>query len=169
MDIISTKPGDIITDISGEEWIVLENNPKSIKNNIILLKRRPLMYSNKFSEFDNDWSSEFCILRGYLNIKMYENIKNSFEYEIIQHATRYCNDKSCMDYIGLLNTWEYEKYKDLIPNDGYSYWLSDMAYGSDKHVYFINKEGYVDSTDPTKKRRVRPYIVLDYSKPTQRG
>lgn len=169
MEIINSKPGDIITDSSGEEWIVLENNPKSINNNIILLKRRPLMYSNKFSELTNDWSSEFCIIRNFLNAKMYEVIKNSFEYEIAEHVTKYHDDKFCLDYISLLNVDQYLKYKDLIPNDGYSYWLSEMTSYDSNNVFFVNQYGSVDNTIFNRKRRVMPYIVLDYNSRIKKG
>ena len=150
--LINAKPGDIILDRSKEEWIVLENNPKSIKNSIVLLKHRPLQYKNKFSLTNNDWTGEDSIIRRYLNSNFYENIKHSFEYGIKEHITQYSSNESCKDFVGLLNVAQFLKYSEFIPEDRYSYWLCEKTEHDGVSVYFINSDGMLDYTVCNKKK-----------------
>ena len=168
INIISKKlgVGDTFS-LAGLEWTILDITDKGY---ICLAEK--LEDNMKFDAFCNNWQSSD--LRNYLNTKLFKKLADeigeesiiSFERDLLSldGQTEY---GKCEDKVSLLNVDEYRKYRSLIPNANYWWWLitpdSTKCNDDSKYVAVVSPSGSVRIVSYDNYYGVRPFCIFDSS------
>lgn len=125
-----------------------------------------------FDDDSNDWRTSS--LRKYLNEDFYNCLASEigedniipFERDLLSldGQTEYAN---CKDKVSLLTVDEYRKYRKLIPNTGYWWWLitpwSTPCNKYEKQVTVASPSGYVHYSFCNFNYGVRPFCIFSSS------
>lgn len=129
-DLKSMKPGEIFRTESGSKYLVLENNYKTIKNNICLFDFNACSYT----KFDDDKSNyKESYIKHYLDHELTER-QLDFDNRIIKHKVDLTalggeTDLGCTyEYLSPMTLDQFRKYRSIL----------DIYYEN----YFDNEEGF---------------------------
>ena len=86
------------------------------------------------------------------------NKKDLLEFEI--DLGKYGTDKT---YVGLLTVDQYEKYRDLIPNMDFWWWLASPIRGYGSDVYNVNTDGSLNNGRASNSYGAVPACVFESS------
>lgn len=159
-------PGSIVT-IGKRKYIVLDH---TAEDTIIYALDN---WGDK--EFDNDNGDyKTSEMRKYLNDKVYKELSDAVGREnIIKHKVNLeANDGSnkgddCEDYVSLITTANYRRYREYIPNAGFPFWTATRVTTIDKDysrsVCYVDSDGIVRWGDCGWRHGVRPFCILNSS------
>ena len=161
------KPGEVVK-IGDREYIVLEQ--KDDKTAIITKDFVTKM------EFGNSCDYKKSEIRKYVTETFYTELCNVVGKEnIYSHKVNLmCDDGSnkndyIEDFVSILTTEEYRRYRELIPAYGYWWWAASAVTVLDKNysrdVCYIDSDGTVDWDDCDGACGVRPFCILNSSIP----
>ncbi len=110
-----------IKEVAGINWRVLD---KTEDGYMCVVEK--FIEKMKFDGNRNDW--QYSSLREYLNTEFRKKLEDAgaklveFERDLISldGQTEY---GTCKDYVSLLTQHEYQKYRKLLPNENYWWWL----------------------------------------------
>lgn len=160
------KVGDTF-ELAGLTWTILDITEDGYK-----CIAGQLEDSMIFDNASNDWKSSS--LRKYLNEDFFNRLASEigeenvipFERDLLSldGQTEY---GSCEDKISLLTVDEYRKYRKLIPNTNFWWWLitpwSTPCNGYEKLVAVVSPSGYVNCYDCYRGIGVRPVCIFSSS------
>jgi len=158
--------GDTFT-LAGLEWTILEITDVGY---MCLAER--LENSMQFDSHCNNWAASD--LRNYLNTTFLDKLvdtvggENVIKFDrnllSLDGQTEY---RGCEDKVSLLNVDEYRKYRALIPNADYWWWLitpwSTPCNGYDATEAVVSPRGYVDGSGCNCNFGVRPFCIFSSS------
>lgn len=127
---------------------------------------------NKTFGSNNDWKESS--IRKYLNGEYYEKLAEkigadniiSFKRDLLSMdgQTEY---GACEDKVSLMSFDEYRKYRPLIPNAGYYWWLltpdSTPCNDDSKWIRVVSPSGVIDVIICDVRRGVRPFCIFSSS------
>ena len=129
----------------------------------------------KDGHFDNDCNNwQASDLRNYLNTEFYDNLSDvvgadniiPFERDLLSLDGQ-TEFGTCEDKVSLLNVDEYRKYRALIPNADYWWWLitpwSTPCNGYDATVAVVSPRGGISSSVYYNNFGVRPFCIFSSS------
>ena len=168
INIISKKlgVGDTFS-LAGLEWKILDITEKGY---ICLAEK--LEDNMKFDASCNNW--ELSDLRNYLNTKLFKKLADeigeesiiSFERDLLSLDGQIEYGK-CEDKVSLLNLDEYRKYRSLISNANYWWWLitpdSTKRNNDSSWVRVVSPSGNVNYISYRSSRGVCPVCIFDSS------
>lgn len=154
-------------ELAGLKWKILDITEKGY---MCLAER--LEKTMKFDSSCNDWKSSD--LRNYLNTEFYKKIVEvigaeniiPFERDLLSldGQTEY---GTCEDKVSLLSVDEYRKYRNLIPNEKYWWWLitpdSTKCNKDSTWIRVVSSSGYIYSYDYISDYGVRPVCIFSSS------
>lgn len=157
------KIGDTFT-LAGLNWKLLDITDKGY---MCLAER--LEDNMKFDSSCNNW--EQSDLRNYLNSKFFKKLadeigaKNIIPFErdllSLDGQTEY---GKCEDKVSLLNLDEYRKYRNLIPNADYWWWLitpdSTKCNNDTDYVRVVSPSGGIINDCCCNFNGVRPFCIF---------
>lgn len=162
----SVIPGNIVT-IGMRKYIVLGHEAGTTV----------LLDANKIDEgaFDED-DSDYKIsnVRKYLNDKYYEELCAAVGKDnVIKHSVNLEADDGtnkgafCDDFVSLITTTNYRRYREYIPAAGYHWWTATRVTTSDKDysrcVCCVSSRGVPRWGDCSYRSGVRPFCILNSS------
>ena len=151
-------------DLAGAKWKILD-----ITDAGYLCLAERLEQSMAFDSSCNDWKTSN--LRNYLNTEFLAKITeeigvdNVIEFErnllSLDGQTEY---GTCKDKVSLLNVDEYRKYRSLIPNAEYWWWLitpdSTKCNNDERWLAVVAPSGGVNYNNFSINRGVRPFCIF---------
>lgn len=150
--------------IAGLLWKALDVTEKGV---LCLAEKLP--DDIRFDKKCNDWRTSD--LREYLNTEFYQNLVTEvgedniipFKRDLLSldGQTEY---GTCEDKVSLLNVDEYRRYRNLIPNADYWWWLltawSTKCNGDTIWNTVVSPRGYMDRNFYYFSRGVRPFCIF---------
>lgn len=154
-------------ELAGLQWKILDITEQGYK---CLAER--LEDSMQFDNSINNWQASN--LRNYLNTKFCNELVDAigadniipFERDLLSldGQTEY---GTCEDKVSLLTVDEYRKYRALISNADYWFWLitpwSTPCNGFETSVAVVSPSGSIRSNDCFSSRGVRPFCIFSPS------
>ena len=151
-------------EIAGINWKILD-----ITENGYMCLADKLEDSMEFDERSSDW--EGSQLREYLNTEFFEKISDEIGEENIITFNRDLTSLDgqteygeCEDMVSLLTIDEYRKYRKLIPNTNFYWWLispwSTPCNDWNRSVTVVAPAGGVSHDDCISNFGVRPVCIL---------
>lgn len=151
-------------EIAGINWKILD-----ITENGYMCLADKLEDSMEFDERSSDWAGSQ--LREYLNTEFFEKISDEIGEENIITFNRDLTSLDgqteygeCEDMVSLLTIDEYRKYRKLIPNTNYYWWLispwSTPCNDWNRSVAVVAPAGDVRSNDCGSSCGVRPVCIF---------
>lgn len=154
-------------ELAGLKWEILD----VLDSGCMCLAER--LESTRFDPDTNDW--RISELRRHLNSDLLEKIENEigeenvikFERDLLsvdgQNQYRACKDK-----VSLLTLDEYRKYRSLIPNEEYCWWLlTPWSTGCNEHYYsaatIVGQIGMPESRDCSLYYGIRLVCIFSSS------
>lgn len=162
----SVTPGNIVT-IGKRKYIVLGHEAETTA----------LLDENKVDERvfdDDDGDYETSDVRKYLNNKYYKELcaevgkDNVIKYKVNLEADDGTNKGAfCEDFVSLITTTNYRRYREHIPVAGYTWWtatgVTAASKGYSRYVCCINSLGLPNWDVCNFKNGVRPFCILNSS------
>lgn len=162
----SVAPGNIVT-IGKRKYIVLGHTSETTA----------LLDANKIDERvfdDNDGDYETSDVRKYLNDKYYKELcvavgkDNVIKHKVNLEADDGTNKGAfCEDFVSLITTTNYRRYREHIPAAGYPWWTATRVTTADKDysrcVCFVYSCGILHWFDCGFLVGVRPFCILNSS------
>lgn len=162
----SVAPGDIVT-IGKHKYIVLDHTTETTA----------LLDANKIDErvFDDDDSDyETSDVRKYLNDKYYKELCAAVGKDnVIKHRVNLEADDGsnkgeyCEDFVSLITTANYRRYREYIPNSGFSFWTATRVTTADKDYFrfvcCVYSRGVLCWSGCGYRHGVRPFCILNSS------
>lgn len=157
------KPGEVVK-IGDREYIVLEHDDN--KTSVIT---KDFVTKMKFGNSCDYKESE---ARKYVTENFYAELCNTVGKEnIYSHKVNLmCDDGSnkndyVEDFVSILTTEEYRRYRELIPACGKWWWTASAETVLDKNysrcVCYVDSDGTVDWDDCGCTGGVRPFCILN--------
>lgn len=151
-------------EIAGINWKILD-----ITENGYMCLADKLKDSMEFDERSSDWAGSQ--LREYLNTEFFEKISDEIGEENIITFNRDLTSLDgqteygeCEDKVSLLTIDEYRKYRKLIPNTNYYWWLispwSTPCNDWNRSVTVVAPAGLIYSNLCISIRGVRPFCIF---------
>lgn len=151
-------------EILGLMWTILDITDKGY----VCLSDR-LEESMQFDSDCNNWQASD--LRKYLNTKFYDELASAvgadniipFERDLwsLDGQTEY---GTCEDKVSLISLDEYRKYRSLIPNVGYWWWMltpdSTKCNGDSQYVRVVCSSGVIRHWNYNNCSGVRPFCIF---------
>lgn len=161
------KPGEVVK-IGDREYIVLEHDDN--KTSVITKE-----FVTKMG-FGNSYDYKKSEIRKYVTETFYAELCNVVGKEnIYSHKVNLmCDDGSnkndyVEDFVSILTTEEYRRYRELIPAYGDWWWTASAVTVLDENysriVCYVDSNGTVCWTDCGYARGVRPFCILNSSIP----
>ena len=162
----SVAPGNIVT-IGKGKYIVLGHATETTS----------LLDANKIDERafdDDDGGYETSDVRKYLNNKYYKELcaavgkDNVIKHRVNLEADDGTNrDAFCDDFVSLITTTNYRRYREHIPAAGYAWWTATRVTTDDKDysrcVCFVRSGGMLNWNCCVYRYGVRPFCILNSS------
>lgn len=151
-------------EIAGINWKILDITDKGY-----MCLADKLEDSMEFDERSSDWAGSQ--LREYLNTEFFEKISDEIGEENIITFNRDLTSLDgqteygeCKDKVSLLTIDEYRKYRKLIPNTNYYWWLispwSTPCNDWNRSVTVVAPAGGVGNGDCLSSGGVRPFCIF---------
>lgn len=151
-------------EIAGINWKILDITDKGY-----MCLADKLEDSMEFDERSSDWAGSQ--LREYLNTEFFEKISDEIGEENIITFNRDLTSLDgqteygeCEDMVSLLTIDEYRKYRKLIPNTNYYWWLispwSTPCNDWNRSVAVVAPAGNVDGSNCNGNCGVRPFCIF---------
>ena len=159
------KPGEVVK-IGDREYIVLEHDD----NKTLVITKEFVTEMN----FGNSNDYKKSKVRKYVTEIFYAELCNVVgKKNIYSHKVNLmCDDGSnkndyVEDFVSILTTEEYRRYRELIPAYGDRWWTASAVTVLNKNFFrdvcCVNSDGAVDWYDCGGVYGVRPFCVLDSS------
>lgn len=162
----SVAPGNIVT-IGKRKYIVLGHAAETTA----------LLDANKIDERvfdDDDGDYETSDVRKYLNDKYYKELcaavgkDNVIKHKVNLEADDGTNKGAfCEDFVSLITTTNYRRYREHIPAAGYPWWTATRVTTADKDysrgVCYVGSCGILNWNGCGYRRGVRPFCILNSS------
>ena len=162
----SVAPGNIVT-IGKRKYIVLGHEAETTA----------LLDANRIDErvFDDDGGDyETSAVRKYLNDKYYKELcaavgkDNVIKHKVNLEADDGTNKGAfCEDFVSLITTTNYRRYREHIPAAGYLWWTATRATMADKNysrdVCFVGSLGVLSWRGCVQRGGIRPFCILNSS------
>ena len=162
----SVAPGDIVT-IGRRKYIVLDHETETTT----------LLASNKIDErvFDDDGGDyKTSDIRKYINDKYYKELcvavgkDNVIKHKVNLEAEDGTNKGAfCEDFVSLITTTNYRRYREHIPATGYPWWTATRVNTTDKdysrRICYVSFRGILGWDDCGLVGGVRPFCILNSS------
>ena len=162
----SVAPGNIVT-IGKRKYIVLGHEAETTA----------LLDANKVDERVFDCSCgnyETSSVRKYINDKYYKELCVAVgKGNVIKHKVNLESDDGtnkgafCEDFVSLITTTNYRRYREYIPAAGYHWWTATRLTTADKDfsrgVCCVDSSGIVNWGGCGWFRCVRPFCILNSS------
>lgn len=154
-------------ELAGLTWKILDITDKGY-----MCLAEKLENKKQFDANSNDWENSSS--RKYLNTDIYNKIADEIGLDNIIPFERYLLSLDgqteygkCEDLVSLLTFDEYRKYRSLIPNTGYYWWLvtpdSTKCNGDSKWVAVVCPSGGIFFDDCYCNFGVRPFCIFSSS------
>lgn len=163
-NVVEPKAGNQF-ELAGLKWKILD----VLDSGCMCLAER---LESRFDPDTNDW--RISELRQHLNGDLLRKLENKigegnvieFERDLLsvdgQNQYRACKDK-----VSLLALDEYRKYRSLIPNEGYCWWLlTPWSTGCNGHysaATIVSQTGLPESCDCSLYYGIRPVCIFSSS------
>ena len=162
----SVAPGNVVT-IGKRKYIVLGHAAETTA----------LLDANKIDERvfdDDDGDYETSDVRKYLNDKYYKELcaavgkDNVIKHKVNLEADDGTNKGAfCEDFVSLITTTNYRRYREHIPAAGYPWWTATRVTTADKdysrNVCYVYSNGILFWSGCDCRRGVRPFCILNSS------
>lgn len=161
----SVAPGKIVT-IGKRKYIVLGHGAETTA----LLDANSID-NRVFDHYDGDYKTSD--IRKYLNDKYYKELCAAVGKDnVIKHKVNLETDDGtnkgafCDDFVSLITTTNYRRYREYIPAAGYTWWAAtgvtdDKDYS--RYVCCINSRGLPNWEVCDFRNGVRPFCILNSS------